>query len=356
MESYRESVMRGYNFEDFIYKVFKYYKVEDIKRDKDLINTANRPVGYDFYLNNKILVEVKVFTKRDLSSGQIIQFAKKMIEWNSKNLLFPAEHYLLIVGNVVNFDRLNIIMGKYPELKCVEIIDIRNLLYLIRKNDPLMAEITSLLNYSTEDMETIPPNLSFELFDEDKVEPIEYVSNKSYIEKLNTWIPNGRVNSSEFEKLCVDILKRLLNDNLMLWNDQQSSNENLYRFDLICKIKTESSHDFWNIIKNHFDTRYLIFEFKNYKDEITQKEIYTTEKYLYAKALRSVAIIISPKGEDFHSKKAINGTLRENGKLIISLKTADLVEMLDLQESDEGISPSDFLSDKLDNLLINLDK
>ena len=43
------------------------------------------------------------------------------------------------------------------------------------------------------------------------------------------------------------------------------------------------------------------------KSLITQREIYTTEKYLYEKALRKVAIIISRKGADKHAENGCDG-------------------------------------------------
>ena len=39
-----------------------------------------------------------------------------------------------------------------------------------------------------------------------------------------------------------------------------------------------------------------------------------TEKYLYEKSLRKVAIIVSRKGADTNAKKAARGSLRESGK------------------------------------------
>ena len=52
----------------------------------------------------------------------------------------------------------------------------------------------------------------------------------------------------------------------------------------------------------------MIFEFKNYSEKITQKEIYTTERYLYAKALRSVAIIVSANGYEENAYWAAKGS------------------------------------------------
>ena len=88
---------------------------------------------------------------------------------------------------------------------------------------------------------------------------------------------------------------------------------------------------------------------------ITQKEIYTTEKYLYAKALRSVAIIVSRKGADENALAAAKGCLRESGKLILCLSDEDLKELLRIKEKDEQPT-AEFFEAMLDDLLIHLEK
>ena len=72
------------------------------------------------------------------------------------------------------------------------------------------------------------------------------------------------------------------------------------------------------------------------------------------KALRSIAIIVSPNGFSENAEKAARGALREEGKLILALTNAELVQMLQMQ--DNGDDPADYLSDKLDALLIDLEK
>lgn len=89
--------------------------------------------------------------------------------------------------------------------------------------------------------------------------------------------------------------------------------------------------------------------------KITQKEIYTTEKYLYAKALRSVAIIVSRKGADENALAAAKGWLRESGKLILCLSDEDLKELLRIKEKDEQPT-AEFFEAMLDDLLIHLEK
>ena len=168
-------------------------------------------------------------------------------------------------------------------------------------------------------------------------------------------IQSGGESFREYENICTEILKNVLGEYLGLWAVQERSNNGLYRFDLCCKIKNGVNQDFFVTIQNQFNTKYIVFEFKNYEDKITQKEIYTTEKYLYAKALRSVAIIVSRKGADENALAAAKGCLRESGKLILCLSDEDLKELLRIKEKDEQPT-AEFFEAMLDDLLIHLEK
>lgn len=141
---------------------------------------------------------------------------------------------------------------------------------------------------------------------------------------------------------------------MALWREQQRSNKDLYRFDLLCRIKDGNQKTFWSILERYFNSKYVVFECKNYTEPITQKEIYTTEKYLYSKALRSVGILISAHGYDENACWAAKGCLRENGKLILLLETRGLIEMSKMKLDQEN--PSNYLLEKLDDLLMNLEK
>lgn len=66
---------------------------------------------------------------------------------------------------------------------------------------------------------------------------------------------------------------------------QARSVSELHRLDLIARIS--SNDEFWNSLIQNFRARYVIFEFKNYADLIGQREIYSTEKYLFPTAMRA---------------------------------------------------------------------
>lgn len=77
---------------------------------------------------------------------------------------------------------------------------------------------------------------------------------------------------------------------------------------------------------------------------------------MYSKALRSVAIIISRKGADENAILATKGCLRENGKLIICLSDDDLIELISIKHENGESSTAAYLANRLDDLLITLDK
>lgn len=231
----------------------------------------------------------------------------------------------------------------------VYVIDLSNLLYLVFKHEIMKNKLVSLLNFSIENR--IEKELNFPIYLKQYSEYKEH--DDSYVKRLDRVEP-GNLKAHEYEKFCVEVLKYLFNDSLSLWEEQKKSNDDLFRFDLICKIKNHIKNEFFNTLEKYFSSKYIIFEFKNYIEEITQREIYTTEKYLYRTALRMVAIIITRNGIDKNGMKAIKGILRENGKLIIVLDDKDIKQMIKAKEQGEDYHK--VLITKLDHLFVSLEK
>lgn len=340
--------LRGYQFEYIVGEIFKDYGC--------LTKMSNMNEYYDILAEKediKFYIEAKAVRQRVISTSTISKAlaSASMLKdtYNSK--------YILVVANELSSQAWEIIRHKSDIL----VVDIRNLLYIVQCDEVLKSQLLSILEYSTEDIEPKEPIDLLKLLEvgvqDENVDTVEKLNDYEIIESLiveiRDWEPKER-KSSEYENLCTRVLNILFAADLALWSEQQKSNEDLYRFDLICKIKDDIKEGFWKFIEEYFRSKYIIFEFKNYSETITQKEIYTTDKYLYAKALRCVAIIISCYGEDKNAKKAIKGTLRENGKLIISISNKDLIELLN--EKLHGGSPAEYLYNRLDTMLIELDK
>ena len=197
---------------------------------------------------------------------------------------------ICVVANLVSDETKR----KYEEAKLGYVWDIRNVLWLFEDYPELKNELISILNYSVENIEPERPEpFIFEESSQMENTDPESVAD-SYIAQLKV-LETGSAAFKKYEELCVSILKYILGEYLTLWEQQKTTEEDLYRFDMCCKIKNGVTQDFFDTICKYFSTKYIVFEFKNYEKPITQREIYTTEKYLYEKALRKVAIIISRK-------------------------------------------------------------
>ena len=334
----------GFRFEKIVANIFNSYNFTTT------LTQHSHDNGYDILANitnTNYIVEVKFSRTNRIPSSTLFDVAcrLKMISDSSEDILSLSTP--ILVAGVKLIPNLR----KRIEDIGVIVLDIQNLLFLVQGNETLKSELLSILDFSVNNL--LPEEPRTKIFKQ-QPEPVTPPKTKGELlkERVSNW--ENSIGNTAYEDLCFETLNYLFDDELSLWHRQQTSNAELYRFDLICKIKDGYVSGLWTTILQCFNSKYIIFEFKNYDEKITQKEIYTTDKYLYLKALRGVAILVSCKGASTNANKAIRGTLRENGKLILSISNSDLLEMLDIKMN-KGI-PADYLYQKFDELLIDLEK
>lgn len=347
-------MMKHSNFEKYVKKVLLKCGFTIIKNEDEKLNDKYK---YDFHLEKDEKyydVEVKYSSSGKLGISRLISIANSYKDNHQKN------HKLIIISNSP-FKEKDESLNRYsfPDVYYLNLID---LIYITRQNEILLSELISLLDFSIDS--TVAISTTQELVHEDTLKALNITPLKNSFKKTSSLLSTlinwnssnlyGKEHAKKYERLCCDALKYIFNDELAIWEEQRISNGGLYIFDLICRIKDNTNSEFWNLLERYFNTKYILFEFKNYGKEITQKEIYTTEKYLYEKALRKVAIIITTHGVSENAQKAIAGTLRENGKLILVLTNNDLIKMIKIKDNHEY--PSDYLQEKADQLLVSLEK
>jgi Restriction endonuclease len=163
-------------------------------------------------------------------------------------------------------------------------------------------------------------------------------------------LKRGKISWSDYEKLCDKILKYLFPNDLHGWHTQKRTDDGLNRFDYVCRIKP--STEFWTFLLDHLNSRYVLFEFKNYRGLIKQGQILTTEKYLLEKGLRRVAIILSRGGAEKNAIAMTQGAMRESGKLMLVLDDDKVCQMLHMKE--QGEDPTDLLFEVADDFMLSL--
>lgn len=341
----------AYDFGNLLENVLKSYDLSVEKEIKlgdfmaDLVISKNK--------SQRAFIELKVFRTNQIPVSQIKRALLSLNHYLTKN---QTNHGVLVISGYVNKEIKNRLEMEFG----ISIWD-RTTLYYLTNNSP-------------ENRETLEIILS--KLNEDNYENVfEQVEESETIELKTIWdiaakgrgrvtnigkelcgelkqIPSGRKDFRKFELKCEEILKYIFKSDLGSWNQQARTDDGLHRYDLVCRII--SNHDFWKSIGLSFNSRYVLFEFKNYEDKIKQGQVYTTEKYLFTKALRSIGFIISRKGADKNAIIAMKGSLREQGKLLISLDIEDLCKMLKMKDSGEDYNA--YLADIIDDFLISLSR
>jgi hypothetical protein len=372
-------VKLGYQFESLCQQIFiahnftiqvnQLIEKQNFKREADITFQRGGLNG---------IAEIKLYTSRTVSP--------KMIE-NAVERFQPLIGYyqvsLLIVSSVVTAPYKRQLLEQFN----VRIWDITDLFRLTFNAPDLYYQLEQLYVQATGESpgELMMVEFGYELddwpitdlskipdFSPDAApvaEPAEKTKGEELCELL-TSIRSGRDDEDDegdretgsgapdklYEKTCIDILRYLFERDLALWEDQLITDAGIHRFDLICRIR--SDHNFWREIAGDFNTRYVLFEFKNYDNKIKQGQIYTTEKYLFEKGYRMVAFVISKKGADKNALIAAKGAMREQGKLIINLTDKDLCEMLALfegrAERHKISDPTEILRQKIDDMLTKI--
>ena len=332
----RRSVSKGLEFENIMISYFDKKGVNNAKLTKDTNKNTDFQIQTDEGL---YCFDFKIYISNYGIEEKLIAACERIYDCED----LDDKKYIIIIGNIVSTQVKKKIEDKFK----IYIWDVENLLWLFDEFPQIKSDFISLLSFRVSDILPQKPEPYI-------LEKYSHTLYKIDLQEKLRKIQPGKENAYEYEKLCEEIMRYLFSENIEFFDAQRKSNDGLYRFDYCGKIKHGNSNEFFDTIQKFFDTKYIVFEFKNYTEEITQKEIYTTEKYLYEKALRKVAVIVSRKGADENANKAARGSLREAGKLIICLSDENINKLIDIKNNSGD--PGDFLEVLLDDMLMDLEK
>lgn len=358
-----EAMYDSVRFEEFVKRALEALEYT-VQRPAPITDPATKRVREiaDFIAtksNKSAVIEVKYYTANSRPHA-LIGRAFLQVE---KALEHRSGYSGIIVSNAsLNSGRISELKARYG--RRIEFWSIHDLAHKLVNHPRLIEEA---LYYGSEysgqsDSRRPTPN-----------EP-SLVSSRSFDESRNEKITTLLNNLEEcpvskgppFEKVCEKVLKFVFENQLTGWTTQNRTDNGLHKHDLVARVlnmgggnngaaaMNTAKEDFWSVISSHFNCRYITFEFKNYKKKIKQGEVLTTEKYLYLKALRSVAIIIARNGADKNAIRTMKGALREHGKLILCLDTKDLQNML--LKAQVGDDAQQILIRKLDKHLLTINR
>ncbi|MFW2541388.1 restriction endonuclease [Primorskyibacter sp. 2E107] len=312
-----------------------------------------RDQGYDFIINTErgaIAVEVKTRSKHNLSYREIRSIYERI---HNGSEVHSFKYSLLITNTEVTDSQFEEIRREMPHLI---VLDAGSLWELVAGDEKTLRDLQGILSnlnpFTGNSPTTHRSNeVTFRLLG---LTPIGVPTDllPPFLCNDLKAIPSGQPNSSNFENALTETLKFLFDGELTAWSFQQRTDTGMSINDLLAR--NNSSQGFWKTLREHFESVYVIFEFKNYSNAVAQSQVYSTERYLYRSALRNTAIIISPKGLNENGQKAARGALREHGKLILSITVDDVCKMIAAKLN--GDDPSIVLSELLDTMLMKIER
>lgn len=335
------------------WKQFENVVVNIFARNKFTIE-AHSPqgdAGYDFdaeLSNLKWAIEVKYYRSARAQVGLIEAAAVRVM---NNGLIAQADRAALVVSSFISPEQRLALEKRYS----VTFVDRADLAIMASEWPDLADELNVILE-ARSDLSDLPRTDTgvadrFSIAkDKPRRMPASNVG-RTLAERLRR-LAAGRPEATQYEELSIEILKFLFGSDLVGWNAQNRTDDGLNRLDCICRVKP--THEFWRFIIEDLGSRYVVFEFKNYQDPISQGQVLTTEKYLLAPALRKVAFILTRNGADEGARKMAKGAMREHGKLMLILDDQSVIDML--EKRDSGVDPTDIMFDRADEFMLTLSR
>jgi len=339
LEILKRSLLRenkvDYEFQDW--SDFDWRKFEDLIFD--LLNSEGlkiqrtpptRDGGYDFVAktenlygsSEKIIIETKFYKNQKISIDILRRiYGIASIEKVSKVLLITNSELTSSSRNFLAHSATNIIVWEGHEL------------------------IRRLFSF---------PDLVEKYFPKRKVskkEPLKLVDSElqkvqGLIKRLDN-CPEGKDGWKKYEDTCLEILNYLFVPPLGEPKIQSRRESGIDIRDAI--YPNRNSNENWKFIRDDYDAKYIVFEFKNYSEngsEIDKQVLLQIDDYL-KKTIGRFGIICSKKMPNKSGLEKRKDVFIENNKLVLFVNNEDLKEML--LRKHKKMDPSDVIIDLIDD-------
>jgi hypothetical protein len=164
------------------------------------------------------------------------------------------------------------------------------------------------------------------------------------IERLANCKP-GEDEWGEYESIGTAILTEVFVPPLKRPMKQPPTLDGVQRRDILFGLRGVEGP--WKEIREEFEAKFLVFDFKNYKEPIGPNEVDDINKYLNKKTIGRLGILVSRKGPTKNAKRRRNSIYNSpDEKVILFLDDNDLIELYSRKKDNKD--PLDFLQERID--------
>ena len=266
----------------FLIHLLDYQGYKDVIKEVEISNGQNNELRADLMAkkdNKTVVIEVKSYRSLYNSKAILNNALKQVLKYkylllqNNKDEEFS---FIITLPCEVDEESQNEIYNRFN----VIIWDINNLIYLCEGKKELLNLLISCIPYPSLDLKAKKPlNVKREqrevIREETEISLVEI-----FMKQLENCKP-GKSDKSDkkYEIICTEIIKNLFGTEFFRISEQHKTDDKMFRMDLLCSLK--GTTEFWKFLISFYHTKFVVFEYKNYSDYISQNLIYITEKYLF---------------------------------------------------------------------------
>ncbi|WP_459195752.1 TIR domain-containing protein [Wukongibacter baidiensis] len=329
--------LNSYSFEELVYDLLLKSGFENV-----ISNTTARDIGYDFigfYPKDEIngiiekekwIIEAKLYKNSKINVSTIAQLYGNAI-------VSEAKVILLVTSSTLTVTAKEFIEKKIKDIKFI-VWDESKLIDLLYDYKDIYKKYFEKVREPIDEIVHIAD--------------VELSKIQRFIRKLDE-CPEGRTGWKEYEDICVEILNYLFVPPLIEPKIQSRTESGTEIRDAI--YPNRGNHNIWGLIRNDYEAKYLVFEFKNYTLDSTgsdiDKHVVNQVKNYLTQTIGNLGFVCSKKEPSRSGYEARKSAYIENKKLIIFINNKHLKDMLIKKHRKE--EPADVIIDLIDEFNIN---
>lgn len=325
---------KSINSETFEQLTYQILTKEGFVVNKIGVRTSDR--GYDFFAtyedkNNKFnkgsyFIEVRLYNHSKIGVSNIVQLYGAAKDSNIKNII-------LITNSSVTQTAKHFITEKMKEIN------------ILIWDESVLLSYLSIYHDLREEYFSLATDPKVTLEESSKID--EELNEIDRLVHCLKNCPSGRDGWRDYENICIEILNFLFVPPLKSPKIQSRTESGLDIRDAI--YPNRSVNENWRFIRDDYDAKYILFEFKNYSHDngmdLGKDEVNQVKNYLY-QTIGRLGIVCCPRKPNNNGIQARKMAYIEEKKLILFLTNEDLIEMI--MKKYKGEDPSDNIIDLID--------
>jgi hypothetical protein len=264
-----ESIELYRRFEQLVAEIFRAEKFE--VQVSPIAGTFEVDLFLKSHTGRTAIVECKLYRTRQLSAGTLRRIVTQLEMYRRQ---YEADRAVLVTAARIPHASRVALTEENPRLV---FFDLDALKFIVLSHPRLGSQLEEILRevfivpapLDGDEDRTVATtailNAPIDEIPERPSEPLEITKGEQLCSDIRE-VKKGRLGARKFEATIEAALKYIFEADLTAWSSQKVTDAGLSRYDLIARVSSEN--DVWRMLRERFESQYVIFECKNYAEKV----------------------------------------------------------------------------------------